>query len=75
MTFALQAVKKNPTTLVPVIFRIETRYYYGRHKAYLNSEELSAYPEEQECLLGDTALKVTGVEVVEKEFAGVVGPF
>ena len=55
--------------MIPVIFRIETRYGKGRSKALLTSEKLSAYPDEQECLLGDTYLLVKKVQVEEKEFA------
>jgi len=48
--FALGGLKEGN---VPVLFEIFLKPYGGKHKKFLDSDNLSAYPHEKELLLGD----------------------
>ena len=47
---------------VPVLLVLDTWYFYGQHKAYLHDKALSAFPGEQEYLLGFGEWKVTAIK-------------
>ena len=59
---------------VPVLFVMEAEHGYGGDNAYLHDNNVSAFPKEQEYLLGYAAWKVTAVKPdIEKDFG--LGPF
>ena len=50
LEFAYGATKKEGE--VPVLFVLDTKHDNGNHKTYLNHKGLSAFPNEQEYLIG-----------------------
>lgn len=48
---------------LPCILSMKVAYYYGRCKAFLNTAEYSAFPNEKEVLLGYTTWTVESVSV------------
>ena len=65
--FAYQALARD---LVPTIFVLETNNDEGRGKAFLHDETLSAFPGEQEYLIGPNAWKVTKMEEKKLKLPG-----
>ena len=52
---------------MPVLFVMN---FHGCDAAYLNNHETSAFPEEQEYLLGSAGCVVKGIESVIKTYEG-----
>ena len=71
LQFACDAEKNTPeNNLEPVLLKIEAKQNVGRHKNLLNDDKLSAFPEEEECLLAGIKLQVQEVREEEMEYDG-----
>jgi len=60
LAFAYQATKKEGQ--VPVLFVMDTNHDGGYRKAYLHDNTLSAFPGEQEYLIGATSWMVQDIK-------------
>ena len=59
---------------MPVLFVLKTEHRYGNNKAYLNTGDLSAFPEEEEYLVGGYGWEVKKIEKEENLWYGGI-PF
>ena len=60
----LQQQKEGETKglMVPVLFVLDIQVWGGNFKSYLNTDDLSAFPEEEEVLVRQTGWKVSKIE-------------
>ena len=71
LQFACDPKNTQGQGMLPVLLKIKAKQNAGRHKNLLNDKKLSAFPEEEECLLAGIKLQVQGLKEEEFEYDGV----